>query len=220
MSSLTGIRESFRVTTVQPQQGWYRENDLQEALTLRLDEQNLINRADLVVLAAIGGIEDGQQIFTHLQGEARRNVSVGARTILLPYNVNNAHWIGIVIQIPQDTMERVRVEIFDPLGEQAQIPGYVWRELRQVYPEAEFRRGRDLVQQDGYNCGPLTVEILVRRAMQIAGQDTRRLGTNAVETRAHQIELLRRLAHPVTHLIIPAAVSSMGRMVSSSAAHK
>lgn len=185
---------------------WYNEDDLQQALLLRLQGAYVdINSPTLRVLPAIGGTNLGQQIEMMLRDELARDRTT-PRTILLPYNIDNRHWIGIVVHFgPQ-----VVIEILDSFGSREEIPAYVWRELRAVFPNATITVPRVLEQNDGYNCGPLTVENLARAGLRALGVLTEDHSREPAGVRDQQLELLRFAGHATERLIVPVVTRSPG----------
>lgn len=88
------------------------------------------------------------------------------RTILIPFNIGNYHWVGIVIVLGQSVLNippNAIVRYLDPLPGFRPIAAEVLNEIRAVFPGAEVENASRLLQIDGTSCGPLTIENLLRQ---------------------------------------------------------
>ncbi|MDM5175764.1 DUF4157 domain-containing protein [Massilia sp. DJPM01] len=87
------------------------------------------------------------------------------RTILVPFNIGNYHWVGIVIVLGRDIVGAppAIVRYLDPLRGLRSIDGAVLAEIRAVFPGAEVEDAGRVLQIDGTSCGPLTIVNLLRQ---------------------------------------------------------
>jgi hypothetical protein len=168
---------------------WYTDTDVDDVLRLRLQEENLGENQNVIRLPSLGGTHMGTQLRTHLNDEMTRNQGlIWDRTILLPFNIGNQHWIGLVIRIQSG---RVSVEYYDSLSEQPEIPLWVFTELYRVYGEqVSITAAANLLQMDTHSCGPLMVENLVQRALGVRNQRPRFVSHDAGDVRAHHRSLI------------------------------
>ncbi len=178
----------FRTSALQEDPHWYNDNDVDSALRLRLEEENLTEDRAVFSVVPIGGTSEGNQLRTFLDEEMSRHGELSSdRTVLLPYNIGNQHWVGLVIRVQN---RNVSVEYYDSLTEQPQIPSWVVAELRAVYGnEVRVRAAANLLQIDSHSCGPLMVENLVQRALGIQLQAPRFISHDGSEVRNHHHSL-------------------------------
>lgn len=143
----------------------YEDRDMDALLHERAQEEDF--GADIVLEAAAGPTVENLRM--RLADEWRRNPF--ARTVLVPFNLDNLHWVGLVIRFNSENQVEV-IQYVDPLG--SPLPKKV-REVLQVLYGHNTREGIRLVreriqeilvlrQMDGTACGPLTIENLIRVA--------------------------------------------------------
>ncbi|MBL4817863.1 MAG: hypothetical protein JKY15_01350 [Deltaproteobacteria bacterium] len=89
------------------------------------------------------------------------------RTLLLPINLANQHWIGLLVHIQQG--QAATVEYFDTLTQRPQVPDWIQGVIRRVYG-TETTPASNLQQEDGNACGPLMIENLIQRAAGLLGR--------------------------------------------------
>ncbi|MDJ0756511.1 MAG: hypothetical protein QNJ45_23460 [Ardenticatenaceae bacterium] len=126
---------------------------------VRLLNHQMQNQPDVTVLPPADNIF-GRQLEQRLGEENQQNG--GDRTILMPYNIGNYHWVGIGIRIEGDT---VRVAYMDPLTAGGTVPQNVIDEIRAIYPNANFYLLPHTMQNDHTSCGPITVQNLADFAL-------------------------------------------------------
>jgi hypothetical protein len=87
------------------------------------------------------------------------------RTLLVPFNIGNYHWVGIAIVLTRRQMTpSAIVRYVDPLQNLRGIPPQVLAEIHAVFPGAKLEDASGLLQSDGTSCGPLTIENLLLQA--------------------------------------------------------
>lgn len=106
------------------------------------------------------------------------------RTFLVPFNLGNYHWVGIIIRMLP--LGVVQYGYFDPLSGDRPIPGPVLNQIRDAFsdaasiePQANLNR---LTQTDGTSCGPITVQNLMLHVLNTPPADD--IPQNAAMTRA------------------------------------
>ncbi len=141
----------------------YEDYDVLTILNLRLQQENL---NDVSVIPPLSTLE-GDQLQIQLQGEQNKSHATPNRTILIPYNLGNYHWVGIVIRVennhateftyydsslPDNEISEYYLQLFDTLSKfyKVDIKGNVASGLK---------------QRDGTSCGPLTIENLINAAL-------------------------------------------------------
>lgn len=144
----------------------YEDNDIQAILSARLKQfwvQNFPFTKPVEVLAAVDNIM-GMQLESRLTQELRIHQS--ARICLIPCNLGNAHWVGILLEF-NAAGQVSRAEYIDSLKSKTIIPETFKKQLQQVYPNAHFKI-RELLRQDDYSsCGAYTIENLLVAALGI-----------------------------------------------------
>ncbi len=145
----------------------YEDNDIQAILSVRLQQLRIQNpqrfNTPVEILAAVDNIS-GSQLENRLRQEA--NSHQGTRTLLIPCNLGNAHWVGMLLELNAEG-QISRAECIDSLKTTSTIPETFQIQLKKVYPEAHFEP-RLLLEQDDYNsCGAYTIENLLMSTFNI-----------------------------------------------------
>ena len=150
----------------------YDDIDINNLLLLRAQEVGL-NLPITVLMPPLDNM--GNQIIEQLHEEGRRyqervlaqEIEPVARTILVPINLNNIHWVGLVIRL-NERSQVLQIQYIDPLGDstfESSIPEEIRRSLSGVYGSGIRIENLMLLRQtDGTSCGVLTVENLIRAA--------------------------------------------------------
>lgn len=141
----------------------YEDNDMRGILLILINRCNLLATYTPNYTVGTTAISLKQ----YLQDEKKQHR--GVRTLLIPYNIEGSHWIGIFVAI--NAVERVtKVISLDPLGRNEDREAVIKRtvlEASNVYPELAtknviFQNG--WLQEDVTSCGPLTIENLLLTA--------------------------------------------------------
>ncbi|CAF1354843.1 unnamed protein product, partial [Didymodactylos carnosus] len=113
--------------------------DIQGALLNRLKElhQKFPERFSkpIDVLASVDGNVDGQ--WKQRLQQARKDQN-GERIALIPYNLGNFHWIGVLIKFKADGQIEC-AEFIDPVEESNFIPDKLQKQFTEVFPDAILR---------------------------------------------------------------------------------
>src|SRR3990170_5787795 len=169
----------------------YEDQDIDALILLRAQEVGL-DLSRTVLLAPLDNMTD--QLEIQLMDELERNREIGARIILVPINLNNIHWVGLVVRLNEEN-QVVRIQYIDPRGESTSeegIPAEIKMALEVVYKRRMYIENLLLLRQtDGTACGALTVENLLRIAQgsvdtEIVHEETTR------RIRNHHINLLEQ----------------------------
>lgn len=137
----------------------YDSNDVTRILNLRL-EQEQGNLSNVFPIAAIGDL-DHAQLRTQLEEESQRNGATLNRTILIPYNLGDSHWVGIVIRLAANQVPTINY--YDSLGQN--INQQILEELKTIYRDTVNPvTATGLTQTDMTSCGPLAIENLINDA--------------------------------------------------------
>ncbi len=144
----------------------YEDQDLNALLKLRAKAAGL-DLSYVTIMAPLSGTQE--QLKSHLLEELDRyqkRVSAGtlpfARTILVPVNLYNLHWVGLVISFNEGN-QTSNIQYIDSLG--YEIPEEIAKSLRAIYGEdIVIQNSFGLKQTDGMACGPLMVENLILAA--------------------------------------------------------
>lgn len=138
----------------------YEDQDINVLLPLRAQEAGL----DLINTRFIAPLADNrEQLQRHLTEERfryRQELAAGrtpfARTVLVPVNLYNLHWVGMVIYFNEHDQAE-RIQYIDPLGNE--VPTNILAVLQDLYGrQVAVENLRGWQQTDGMACGPLTVE--------------------------------------------------------------
>ena len=170
----------------------YEDLDVDSLLLLRAQEVGLDLTRTVLVAPLDNMIEE---LELQLRLELERNKVVGARTILIPINSNNTHWVGVVIKL--DEFNRaLQIQYIDPLGTSAfesDIPCEIRAILKVLYGKVVYIENLLLLSQtDRTASGPLTVENLTRVAQGNINTEIAHEGSIR-EIRSHHIHLLEQL---------------------------
>jgi len=101
----------------------------------------------------------------YLKEEKTSSVRFGARTLLIPCNIEGYHWVGIIINF--NNMNHItRIISIDSMNQESylRIIKKALEESSTIYPElTELRLEEKIgwVQEDTVSCGPLTIENLL-----------------------------------------------------------
>ncbi|CAF4704249.1 unnamed protein product, partial [Rotaria sp. Silwood2] len=118
----------------------YQNINVQEVLSYevkKLREQYSGQRysKSIHVLTAVDYNVDGQS--EQRLRQAKTNYT-GERIILIPYNLGDFHWIGVIIKFKVD--EQIELaEFINPVKESNFIPDKLQREFRNVFPSTVLR---------------------------------------------------------------------------------
>ncbi len=171
---------------------WYRDVELNAILRANFDQIRYQLREEVIVMAPLG--PTANQLIIHLGQERSRHHT--ARTLLVPYNIGNAHWVVLVIRIGNNNSV-TEILYMDSLRQP--IPDNIRSALATVYLEEGeleddiiglIKQGPGWTQTDGSACGPLTIENLLRAALNISesraasSEETKRI-------RRQQIQVLQ-----------------------------
>jgi len=145
----------------------YEDNDIQAILAARLQQLRKENSQLFIkpigILAAIDNII-GNQLENRLRQEAKDHH--GARILLIPCNLENAHWVGMLIAFGVD--EKVlRAQYIDSFTTCSVVPQTFQEQLQKVYPGVFFESHVLLQQNDYTSCGAYTIENLLLAALGI-----------------------------------------------------
>ncbi|MGC7403052.1 eCIS core domain-containing protein [Pandoraea pneumonica] len=116
-------------------------------------------------------------------------------TILVPLNIGNYHWVGVVIVLsPQGLVPPAVVRYVDPLGNLRGMHRAVLQEIQAVFPGAQIEDTTALLQTDGTSCGPLTIQNLLFQAQGL------RLRRNVRTDRGYTDRLRERHVRLLAHV--------------------
>jgi hypothetical protein len=170
----------------------YEDTDIYTLLHLRAAQQGLQN---VSILPPVDNIV-GSQLSQRLREEQAHGIN-NARTILIPYNLGNYHWIGIVLVVAAN-QAGVTAYVMDPMkgrgGKPLEEASSIVTEIRAVYDNAAIAAAGHLLQQDGTSCGVLTVENLIRIASTpaLAHADDKEVKAGARALRYKHARLMER----------------------------
>lgn len=177
----------------------YCDTDINALLLLRAQEEGL----DLDKTVLMPPLDNmGDNISEQLYKERARymeHVLTGetkpiARTILVPVNLNNIHWVGLVIRLDKDNQVS-RIQYIDPLGDSTSedsIPEEIRGSLSIAYERKNYVENLLLLRQtDKTSCGALTVENLIRAAQERFDTEVAHEETTKIIRKQH-VELLER----------------------------
>jgi hypothetical protein len=166
----------------------YEDNDIQAILMVRLKQlraQNPELIKPVEILAAVDNIA-GTQLEDRLKQEQKANNYRGAYILLIPCNLGNAHWVGILLELRIDRTIS-RAEYVDSNDPYPTVPSIFQEQLQNVYPNAPLIKVRTSLQQtDSSSCGAYTIENLLMSALGIQSPENcesiRRLHLEALKT--------------------------------------
>lgn len=86
----------------------------------------------------------------------------GARITLMPCNLGNNHWVGLLLEFNNEN-QCIRAEYLD--SQSGDVPRVFVEQLKTFYPGCDFVIPADniLRQSDGVSCGPYSIENLLLR---------------------------------------------------------
>ncbi len=150
----------------------YEDNDIQAILAARLQQLRVQNAEfftkPIEMLAAIDNIMS-TQLEKRLRQETIKHQ--GARIVLIPCNLGNAHWVGILLEFNADGQVS-RAEYIDSNNPNPIIPNTFQEQLQNVYSNAPLMQPRALLQQkDDTSCGAYTIENLLIAALDIKSSE-------------------------------------------------
>jgi hypothetical protein len=170
----------------------YENEDMETILNIMVQENNL---NDIYILNNISNLVD-QQLKTELQKELLQNHGK-KRKILIPYNIGNIHWIGILLDIEANEAS-VKVYIMDPSPgadlkkKNVAVPDQsITQQIKEVYDNMAIEVVNHLVQQDATSCGVLTIENLIERAKNTQFNEYKQIEAGAEELRTTHVELMK-----------------------------
>ncbi|CAF3144286.1 unnamed protein product [Rotaria sp. Silwood2] len=109
------------------------------------------------VLADVSDNADGQFKLS-LQQESKDHT--GERIILIPYNLKNSHWVGILIEFQSDEQIK-RAEYIDSVNGIDDVPDGLRKQFTEVYPYGILQVKSLQKQNDSVNSAPLTIDNLL-----------------------------------------------------------
>ncbi|OJW72063.1 MAG: hypothetical protein BGO68_00800 [Candidatus Amoebophilus sp. 36-38] len=142
----------------------YEDIDIQAILLSRLKQLvtdfPICFSKPIHVLAAVDDIIDGQ-LRQRLEQEKAANQ--GKRVLLIPCNLGNFHWVGILIEIETDG-QILRAEYINSLNNSVGAQKRLERledQLKEIYPNYSLQSRSLLKQNDSSSCGAYTIENLL-----------------------------------------------------------
>lgn len=163
----------------------YEDNDIQAILSSRLRQLIEISpqyrEKPIHVLAAVDDIMENQ-LEQRLKQE--KNENQGKRIILIPCNLRNSHWVGIIIEISADE-KILRAEYTDSLSES--VSEKLQKQFIATYPNDELVAIESLKQDDSSSCGAYVVENFL-----LSIQKAEALGIDIKQIRFLHLECLKQ----------------------------
>ncbi|CAF3745049.1 unnamed protein product, partial [Rotaria sp. Silwood1] len=117
--------------------------------------------------------EDGSQsihvladVFDNANGQFKLSLQqeskdhAGERIILIPYNLKNSHWVGILIEFQSDEQIK-RAEYIDPVNGIDDVPDGLRKQFTEVYPYDMLQVKSLQKQNDSVNSAALTIDNLL-----------------------------------------------------------
>ncbi|CAF3671837.1 unnamed protein product [Rotaria socialis] len=139
----------------------YQYNDMQAILLNKLKESRQqfpdYDSKSIHVLAAVHDNVDGQ-LELCLQQESKEHT--GERIVLIPYHLENSHWIGILIEFHSNGQIK-RAEYIDSVNELDGVPDGLQKQFTKVYPNGSLQVKSVQKQNDSNNSTALTVDNLL-----------------------------------------------------------
>jgi len=148
----------------------YEDNDIQAILLSRLKQlykqlpQNFSKK--IHILAAVDDIIDGQ-LEQRLQQDKANNQ--GKRIILIPCNLGNSHWVGIIIEFDIGD-QIIRSQYIDSLNGSTIIPKRLQTQFIKVHQNNVLKTIDLLKQDDLTSCGAYTIENLLMAAQGLLNE--------------------------------------------------
>lgn len=157
----------------------YEDQDITAILNARF------RGTDIRTMTAVDSITRNS-LLSRLQQDQRSGG--GQRTTVIPCNIGNYHWVGLLFQF-DETNHCTRAEFIN--STEGQLPLTLQQQLNQLYPDVEFRQRYDLhrqdLQHDGTSCGACAIENL-----WLAANNTAAPRKTIAELRAEQLQILER----------------------------
>ncbi len=146
----------------------YEDQDVNKLLGLKIQQSDLQNVYYLPPIDNVSDSDvlDNNQLVIHLRDDTTRYTH--QRSLLVPYNLDGNHWVGIVIHY-QDQNNVVRIDYVDSLA--GRIPESILRNLRHLFgQDVDIQLVQGFIQQDATSCGAIMIENM----LHIANQDIAR----------------------------------------------
>lgn len=135
----------------------YEDTDITAILNARVRQYD--GRISDSVIHAMAPVDTTTENQLKKRLETDRDMNHGKRINLIPCNIGDYHWVGLLLQFDA-TNECVRAEFINSIN--GAIPEELTRQLGDVYPHVTFRERFDLIKQDDdYSCGACTIENLI-----------------------------------------------------------
>ena len=145
----------------------YEDIDIQAILESRIreifGEERAFNDKQIHVMAAADNIT--RNSLTEILRMDKDNNSFTDRILLIPCNLGNAHWVGLMLEIDKNE-NLIQAEYMDSLGKDSQIQTNYKRQLKSLYPNAKPETVSILEQDDYTSCGAYTIENFIRALLQ------------------------------------------------------
>ncbi|CAF2001897.1 unnamed protein product [Rotaria magnacalcarata] len=135
----------------------YNYNNIQELLRVELKKSPERFSKPISILPDIDDNVECQ-LEQELLNESKCNT--GNRIILIPYRLENSHWIGILIEL-QAAKQILRAEYIDPVNRSSFIPDRLQKQLAKVYPSAVLQAKDLLKHNDRTHSAKLTIQNLL-----------------------------------------------------------
>ena len=139
---------------------WYTEDQINELL------HNYLSNETLYYTSAQTQFEHKDLLRDNLQ-EAINRVITNVQTAVMPINLHDNHWVAAIIRMQQD--QTIQVIYIDPLGNTIQSEENAElfvKIITEINSSANILELEGLSQQNNeHDCGPFTVDNLIRLAM-------------------------------------------------------
>ena len=163
----------------------YEDIDINTILDayVRQNRDNLLN---LEVLGAVDNIfpEQLEARLRHAQENYR------GRTLLIPYNLGNYHWAGLLVELDAEGRPRKAI-CCDPLGTKREALKCIEDYFKKVFPASDINYVNYLRQTDVTSCGAVTIDNLMRLARGANAAEFRLSRENTARLRADHVAMLR-----------------------------
>lgn len=176
----------------------YEDVDMYRILQAEVANLGLDNVA---VVPPVDNMHAGQ-LTQRLRGVGAVHPGPGqTATLLVPFNIGNYHWVGIMIVVSGGDGSgdgsggaTTIVRYLDPLGGMRSMAPEVLAEIRAVFPHATQESAHRVLQIDGTSCGPLTIENLLMQLHGLAPRgDVRASPAYTERLRERHIRLLEEV---------------------------
>ncbi len=144
----------------QADESWYDDEQMQQLL-----DRYLGNLTNVQIIAPIDAYQlSGQTLEDNLRDNLQRSIEDNycIDTVVVPLNLNNLHWVAVYIHYANEEKTHPTVGYFDPNGNR--MPAFIENALFTVYSglqTQEILQSPIRLQNDGFNCGPWVIAILV-----------------------------------------------------------